>query len=224
MAFLYRKFESALDRYPVSTLLDYYFIRRHGAMVKVTPRNTDFSPFLIRLERNGKLQRKRARGVYESHVMSFLDENLEPDSVFFEFGAAWGYFSLAAATRVNEVYSFEMVEERVGNLEASARANNFDNIYVVQEKIRDNTSFKDYPRPDTVLVDIEGWEYIVLRNALEKLTASTWIVEVHSKLIGTDTDEPERAIRAIFEDRGYSVSNLNEWSENNSHLLARREI
>ena len=118
-----------------------------------------------------------------------------------------------------------MVEERVGNLEASARANNFDNISVVQERIRDNTSFKDYPRPDTVLVDIEGWEYIVLRNALEKLTSvSTWIIKVHSELIDTDADEPERAIRAIFEDRGYSVSNLNEWSENNSHLFTRREI
>jgi precorrin-6B methylase 2 len=222
MAFLYDTLGSAVNRTPVSALLDYYFIRRHGAVVTVKLANTDFSPYLIRLEPKGKLQRQRARGVYESHVMEFLDSNLGSDSVFWEFGAAWGYFSLAAATRVNEVYSFEMMDERVEHLETAVRANYFHNVSVVQGMLDDETSFGDYPRPDTVLVDVEGWEYVVLQNALEQLPdVPTWIVEVHSELIDNDTEEPIRAIGDLLEDRGYFVEELNQWSENNIHLLAR---
>lgn len=162
-------------------------------------------------------------GVYESHVMSFLDSNLGSDSVFWEFGAAWGYFSLAAATRVNEVCSFEIREERVEKLQRSLRANDFHNVTVVEGKLDYSTSFGDYPRPDTVLVDVEGWEDVVLQNALEQLPdVPTWIVEVHSELIDNDTEVPRRAIGDLLEDRGYLVEELNEWSEHNIHLLARK--
>lgn len=221
---VYDAFQAVADRPPVSTLLDYYYIGRHGPLVRVEPNGASFEPYLVRLESGGKLQRQRARGVYEPHVMAFLEENITPESVFWELGAAWGYFSLAAASRVEQVCSFEMMEERAGYIRKAADANGFDNVTVVDERLDAETDFTAYPRPDTVLVDIEGWEYVVLSTALEQLPdVPTWIVEVHSEVRGIEAEDTVDEMEALFADAGYTTRRLNEWSEKNAHIVAERE-
>lgn len=220
---IYNIFNKIVYDSPITDILNYHYITQHGSLVTVKCNNSNFQPFLIRLEPTGKLQIQRARGIYEPHVLSYLDENLNSESVFWEIGAAWGYFSLAAATRVSKVYSFEMMTERTEYIEESINANNFNNISVTNNKIDSQTDFTTYPHPDTVLVDIEGWEYVVLSNALEQLTdVSTWIVEVHSDLEGTNTDKPIKKIRTLFESASYTTTELNGWSEKNIHLVAKK--
>lgn len=208
---------------PLTDILNYWYIGRRGPLVQVKASDVNFDPFLIRLESAGKLQRQRARGVYEPHVMSFLDNELTSESVFWELGAAWGYFSIAAATRVTQVCSFEMVAERVRYLEEAIEANELDNIVTIDEKLGSDTDFTKYPKPDVVLVDIEGWEFPVLSTALEQYPdVPTWIVEVHSELKGIETADPVGEIERLFENKGYDTSALNAWSENNIHLVARK--
>jgi tRNA G37 N-methylase Trm5 len=156
--------------------------------------------------------------------MSYLDNTLTAESVFWEFGAAWGYFSLSAATRVRQVCSFEMMDIRVECLQTSAEANGFDNITVIDDKLDDETEFTKYPYPDTVLVDIEGWEYVVLSSALEQLPdVSSWIVEVHSSMEGVEFDDPIKEMETLFETAGYTTDVLNEWSDKNVHIAAEKE-
>jgi tRNA G37 N-methylase Trm5 len=143
--------------------------------------------------------------------------------VFWELGAAWGYFSITAATRVAQVCSFEMMAERVGYLEEAIEANELDNVIIVDDKLEADTDFTEYPDPDVVLVDIEGWEYPVLSTILEQCSdVSTWVVEVHSELRGIETADPVGEIEQIFNKKDYNTSTLNPWSENNVHIVARK--
>lgn len=221
---IYSNLEKIFEYTNIERVLDYWYIGRKGQLVQVAPNDTSFQPYLLRLEPAGKLQRRRARGVYESHVMSFLDEELTSDSVFWEIGAAWGYFSVAAATRVKEVYSFEMDADRVKYLEESIAANELDNITTVNDKLGSETDFTEYSAPDLVLIDIEGWEYTVLSAALEQCPdVSTWVVEVHSNLIDVEADDSVEKIEELFGNYGYETSTLNEWSNNNNHVVARKK-
>lgn len=221
---IYSNIEEIFEHTNIERVLDYWYIGRKGPLVQVAPNGYEFQPYLLRLEPAGKLQRRRARGVYESHVMSFLDEELTSDSVFWEIGAAWGYFSVAAATRVKRVYSFEMNANRVNHLEESIAANELTNITTVNDKLGSETDFTEYPAPDVVIIDIEGWEYTVLSAALEQCPdVSTWVVEVHSNLINVETDDSVNKIEELFENYEYETSTLNEWSNKNNHVVARQK-
>lgn len=219
---MYKGLETIVERSPISDLLNFYYIGGES-LVQVTPKNTEFDPFLIRLEPSGKLQRQRARGIYEPHVMSYLNNKLTDESIFWEFGAAWGYFSLAAATRVRHVCSFEMMDDRVEYLQTSVKANEFDNVTIIDNKLDSETEFTQYPHPDVLLIDIEGWEYVVLSSALEELSdVSTWVVEVHSNMVDVKIEDPVKEIQTLFQTAGYTTNVLNEWSDNNIHIVAEK--
>lgn len=201
---------------------EWYLISRHGKFTPVSPRGVAFPPFDLRLEGGNRLQRRRARGVYEPHVMDFLAETIDEETVFWEVGAGWGYFSNAVASIADTVIAFEMRNERAIMIETSAIRNGHDNIHVVPGRIDRGVDVSRHPLPNVCLVDIEGWEFVFLNSFLSDHSASTtWIVEVHDEVVDCPTGDSVRAIRGLFEDHGYVTELLNPYTSHNPHVVAR---
>jgi FkbM family methyltransferase len=99
----------------------------------VTKHNGHF--FVCADENDPMLGVPALRGNYEMHVSRLIDSILQPGDGFLDIGANLGYFSLLAAKAVGgsgHVYAIEPNEHNVKLLEASKRANRFDNITTIQ--------------------------------------------------------------------------------------------
>ncbi len=74
-------------------------------------------------------------GGYEPHVRMVIEQILKEGDSFLDVGAAYGFFSLLAATLVGaagQVYAVEPNEQNVKLLESSIRSNGFNNVAVMQ--------------------------------------------------------------------------------------------
>ena len=183
--------------------------------------NTSFAPFSLWLGNGGRLQRRRARGTYEPHVMEFLDDHVDSDTVFWEIGAAWGYFSIAVASVATAVVAFEREEERAAKIEASMEVNGLQNVISKSEKVDGTSEFTSYPEPNICLVDIEGWEYSFLERFLPSHSRDmTWIVEIHDDLIGVEGGDSVSLVAGLFESNGYETEALNPYTSHNPHYVA----
>jgi hypothetical protein len=190
----------------------------------VNPPEPEISPFQIWLLGGDKLQRARMKGQLEPEVMSVLSSHIDEDSVFWEVGAAWGYFSMAMSTVTKEVVAFEIMHERTEKIRMSADRNGFDHIEVVEGTVGGEIELDDYPKPDIVLIDIEGWEYEALRNAPELIEhRPTMVIEIHespSSTPGNPEINPE-GIYEILRDARYTISRIRERDESNYHIVAK---
>jgi FkbM family methyltransferase len=75
------------------------------------------------------------RGVYEPHVTAVFRERLRPGMHVLDIGANIGYYSMLSASLVGPSGSVTAIEPNPDSaklLEASRRANSFDNVIVVQ--------------------------------------------------------------------------------------------
>lgn len=95
---------------------------------EIEPTTTGASSFEMWLTVNGVPQLRQIQGDLEKPVMDTLIENIGPDDCFWNIGAAWGYYSLAAAHVAEQVVAFESDDHRASKLEQSVKRNRFKNI------------------------------------------------------------------------------------------------
>ncbi len=70
-------------------------------------------------------------GAYEIDTLNFVLENTKDDSVMYDLGANFGYFSLIMATHTkNNVYAFEAIPKYVDVIKSNIAINNVKNINV----------------------------------------------------------------------------------------------
>lgn len=99
-------------------------VQRHNGM---------FSVFAD--ENDPELGAPTLNGRYEPHVRKVIEQILKEGDCFLDIGAAYGFFSLLAATLVGEggqVYAVEPNEQNVKLFESSIRSNGFNNVTVMQ--------------------------------------------------------------------------------------------
>lgn len=162
-------------------------------------------------------------GTYEHPVMKALSDRLSADTVFWEIGAQWGYFSVAMAGTAERVLAFERDSDSVVLLRRNRDINDFDNFDIHEGEVGTDVHLDEFESPDLVLMDIEGWELTTLRNAEKTLAAKpTWVIEIHEpSMLGPDTPPNDPGeIRSILETNGYTVSKLNPRSSENYHIIA----
>lgn len=166
------------------------------------------------------------KGELEPEVMSTLSSHIDEDSVFWEVGAAWGYFSMAMATVAKDVVAFEVMPERTEKIRMSANKNGFDHIQVVEGTVGEDVKLDSYTKPDLVLIDIEGCEYEALRDATKLIEyRPIMVIEIHenpSSAPGDPEINPD-GLFELLEDAGYNISRIQARDETNYHVVAKPE-
>lgn len=87
----------------------------------------------------------RAGDGWDDHVRDALLNAMKPGAVLYDIGANAGYMSLsvAKATPGARIYSFEPIPALAASLRASARANDFDQLQVVNAALSSTTGMID---------------------------------------------------------------------------------
>lgn len=189
----------------------------------ITPRTADIDAFSLRLPGRGRYQRRRIRGALDPDVMAALDAAVSPGDTVFDVGAAWGYFALAAAMMGGDVYAFEVESSRVDDIDRAADRNDVS-VTTVDGAVGAEVSVDDYPTPDVVKMDIEGWEYEVIKNASETVGARpTWIIELHhpDRALDSAPAHPPEDVTGHLEAEGYDIERLDKRENVNYHIIAR---
>jgi len=186
------------------------------ALYRVSLATPGYEPFYCWFNFDTPSYRSRLTGQYERPCFEVLDDIVDEDTTFWEVGAGWGYFSLALADRVDEVVAFEPLESRSKLLVDSITENGYDNVELVADAVEDfDSQIEKRGVPDVVVMDIDGWEYDVLRNSPNALDAEiTWIVEIHEEQMGTNPPDPELikpdATVDLFREHGYDMTRIDE--------------
>jgi len=126
---------------------------------------------------------------YEPLLTSELNNRLTNDSVYFDVGSRWGYFTKMA--------TFLTADERIHGFDSNPRwfdllkrnhdqdAVNLMNTYVSSEVADRTITLNDYvdedTLPDILKIDVEGAEYDVLQGMSEILnsTSPVLFIEIH---------------------------------------------
>ncbi|WP_336361354.1 FkbM family methyltransferase [Haladaptatus sp. ZSTT2] len=208
-----------------SPILDIWTAKRlrTEGYYQISPINPKIQEFQLWLPGNGAFQRKRMRGELEPEVLDLLVNHISPGDTVFDVGSAWGYFALAISTLDTDVYAFEIDEERVRHIEESAERSDLS-VTATAGAVGTEILLDEYPTPDVVKMDIEGWEYKALVTAPNLLRAKpTLIIELHSpdvSLAGSHSAEISE-IYTLLEEYGYDITELDKRGDNNYHILAQ---
>jgi len=179
-------------------------------------------PYELWLPGRGGFQRRRIRGELEPDVMDLLVERVNPGDTVFDVGAAWGYFSLALTSLGATVYAFEIKEERIRSIEKSSQRSGLD-VTTVAGAAGDTVRLDEYPVPDLIKMDIEGWEYQALLSGKEFLEQNrpVLVIEYHSPEAALAPDAVDKdTFYALLHDCGYEITELDKRSVNNFHIIA----
>lgn len=174
----------------------------------------------------GRFQRERIRGELELNVMNELNTQVSEGMHVRDVGTAWGYFTLAIASMGASITAFEIDPNRYELISEEARRNNWENrVSVINGAVGDYVVLDEYPTPNVVKIDIEGWEYEALKGATETLSAGpTWIVEIHEPELNSNTTfaKPGEQVVSLFRENGYETTYLEERSKNNYYIVANK--
>lgn len=190
---------------------------------EIQPRDTDIAPFELWLEGHSIYTRWKMEGTYELPIMQELDRRTDGKTIFYEVGGGFGYFSIALASKVRRVYTFDKEGHNLKRVERSARKNGFDNVETVRGTVGEDVNLEKYERPDVILMDIEGWEYKTLKSVPNLLdTDLVWIVEIHDPRSDDrypDHNDPDKIV-TMFEENGFTISEIYRRNSSNYHILA----
>lgn len=190
---------------------------------RVDPTTEEMPAFEILLP--GRVDGAPTKGKHEEHVMDAVQEYLPENGVFWEVGARWGYFSLAAAEVAGEVIAFEASENFTKYIHRSIEQNGYGNVRVVQGVVGDDLSLDDFNLADVIVMDIEGWEYEALRSSPETIEAKpTWIIEVHEPTRNRFKHNDIKGLYNLFDKSDYDYKILDNSDHANYHLLATQSI
>lgn len=142
----------------LSPCLDVWTAKRFDTEGFHTINPPGVDPYGLWLPGRGSFQRRRIRGELEPDVMNSLVKRVNPGDTVFDVGAAWGYFSLALSSLGATVYAFELEEDRIELIEKSSLRSGLD-VTTVAGAVGDTVRLDNYPVPDVIKMDIEGWEY-----------------------------------------------------------------
>lgn len=210
------------------TILDMYISRslHPGGLYEISPTVDGVPNFMIYLPGSGEKQRQRVVGKYENDVLKTIQDEISEDSIFWEIGAAWGYFSLSLAPLCDSVVVFEASKERINQISRSISANGYDNIDIIQGRVDQEIDFSKLQPPNVILMDIEGWEYEVLQNLWSVLEAKpVLVIEIHERADyapGSPEINPN-GVYSILDNYGYEITEISERTEYNWHILATPE-
>lgn len=216
----------ATTKEPLTTLLDVVAAKSVSpeGWYKVTP--TDDCTFEFYSHGKGRFQRARIRGKLEQDVMRELNNRVSKGMHVWDVGAAWGYFTQAIVSMGASVTAFEIDSDRCDIISEAAERNGWkDRVTAIDGAVGDDIVLDNYPSPDVVKMDIEGWEYEAIKGARETLSAGpTWIVEVHEPEITSDgiPARPGERMESLFQEHGYNVTYLKERSATNYHIVAEK--
>lgn len=189
----------------------------------IDPEGVDINPFDLWITNGSYHNRLKVKGRYEQPVMEALAKRVTEDTVFWEVGAAIGYFSIAMAGLAQKVVAFDTKEPSLQKLEESSERNNYDNVTAVRGKVGGEVDLKEYELPDVVLMDIEGWELTTLQSSTSLLKEQpVWIIEIHEPRSHNDyrdENNPDK-IQQLFQNYGYQTQRIYQRRPENYHLLA----
>ena len=185
-----------------------------------------------------------SRDRYEHHLHDYFFHHAPPEGVFLDVGAGAGKYSLLMAKRNVTVFAWEpnplnrvvfkknlelngltdkvtLHEEALGSSE-SAKKMSFkalasrigDEGGLVSMKRLDSYEFA---RVDLIKIDVEGYEYEVLKGAAEtiKTHKPALIVELHPKM----TANTRVRCTSLLEELGYSGKEIGRTRNGNSEYL-----
>jgi tRNA G37 N-methylase Trm5 len=141
-------------------------------------------------------------------------------------GARWGYYSFPAAELGADVFAFEKIPEQVACLKKTKQHNSFDNVTIVEGMAADDYSLDEFPTPDLAVIDVEGREYELLKNAPLLLESElTLIIELHGGSMSADKKmgkSPE-AVKELLKKSGFTLSVLERRGKEHYHILAEKD-
>jgi len=111
--------------------------------------------------------------LYETSVTKYLEENLKPDSCFFDIGAHIGYYTCIAAKILDkgEVHSFEVDQNCQEYLAKNIQINDLDNVKVNYVAVSDKNTGESIP----AIKDPNNKINIFVHDFKEKQVKSTTI-------------------------------------------------
>lgn len=178
------------------------------------------------------------RSLHEPPLTQEIIQNLDPDSVFYDIGAAVGYYTVFASEVCSQgsVHSFEIDPRYIKSIKDSVALNdNFSHTRISQNAVsnesgntvkfigmdgagigRTNRAGKtyktstitledyvsEYPSPEVLKIDVEGFEYHVLDGARSLLDSSEIrkiFLEVHPEGIQEYGHSVEETVSILTE-------------------------
>jgi hypothetical protein len=192
---------------------------------KVEPFDEQLSPYYIYVPSlKSSYFQQNIQGQYEKSIISALANHIEPNTEFWNIGAGRGYHSLAFADKACRVVNFEARDKLVNQLERGIAKNNFDNCDVISGYVGKDVYLDEFSSPDVVLMDVEGWEYDILKSSPETIDAHpVWIIELHDKgKTDPNVDTPEMVepekVKNLLSKNGYSISPIGNTGK---HIIAQ---
>lgn len=151
-------------------------------------------------------------------MTDYLLEHLTEDMVFVDAGAAYGYYTLLAARRCEQVYAFEPNPAIYEGLAFNVRQNGHRNVRCFNIALDSDLDvgtitlddFLGGRKVDVVKIDVEGAEADVLLGAQETLTrhGPTLLVEIHHVMV-KDFGHTVPELETILWNFGYRWKGLN---------------
>lgn len=178
----------------------------YSGRYRIKHQHDEVDPYFLRFDFDSPHRRHRIDGEYEPAVAEALVDVCDPDTTYWEVGAAWGYHSMALAPEINQAVCFEPDFERLSRLVKSVDDNGYANVKPVAEAVESLDDYSSrYCPPDVLLMDIDGGEFDVIPNSPNVLESGcTWIVEVHH-----DHGNPQE-LESLFKAYGYELNQISQ--------------
>jgi len=172
--------------------------------------------------------------LHEAAATRFVVDALKPGSLFLDVGSNLGWFAIVAAHFAQTVYAVEPQDRMVNLIKANATLNGLDNVHPLWAAAGDQPGFVDMPvggrpgtavnsgkgnrvpvirlddyfagdlRPDVMKIDVEGYEFNVLKGATRILQHGPAIaMELHETM--SDFGASPKELLTFLHDHGYRV-------------------
>lgn len=198
----------------------------HG-FYRINPPGADVEPYKLWITNGSHHNRLKVLGKYEVPVMKDIADRVDSETVFWEVGAALGYYSVAMAQKADQVVAFDTSEESLGRLTESAEENGFDNVEAVVGKVGFDVDLSKFETPTIVLMDIEGWEYTTLTNSTPLLeNGVTLYIEIHepTERNSFPKENDVEALMELLKEYGYRTEELFRRRPTNYIIRAEKSV
>ncbi|GKZ14350.1 FkbM family methyltransferase [Haladaptatus sp. T7] len=168
---------------------------------------------------------------YEPQLTAAISDEFDADDTFYDIGSQFGYFTtLAKACGVpgDRIHGFEANDYhyRVLNRTHATDGASITHAYVGERTTAEMLALEAYDgdAPSVVKIDVEGYEYNVLRGMGEKLDdVRCLFVEIHPKFLARANDTP-RDVFELLQDEGFELTATEHREENTWESLSDAKL
>ncbi|WP_231184957.1 FkbM family methyltransferase [Haladaptatus sp. DYF46] len=168
---------------------------------------------------------------YEPQLTAAISDEFDTEDTFYDIGSQFGYFTtLAKACGVpsSQIHGFEANDYHYRVLN---RTHATDDAFITQAYVGERTTTEmlaletyDGDDPNVVKIDVEGYEYGVLRGMGEKLDGVRCLfVEIHPRFLARTNDTP-RDVFELLRDEGFELTATEHREENAWESLSDAEL